>query len=227
MSEHPILFSGPMVRAILEGRKTQTRRPIGFPRRGAFALQDDGSGWWPYQSDDGESTTCDDGIERPMSCPFGQPGDRLWVRETWASPQPGIVAYRADGEAGAWMGDGGGGRIWVHHGWIHGATDGTREGRWYGLSKYGGRWRPSIHMPRRASRITLEVTDVRVQRLQEISEEDARAEGMGISDGRAMCGPQWSFRDGFSDLWDSINGKRAPWESNPWVWAVSFRQVAP
>ena len=84
MADRPILFSAPMVRAVLDGTKTQTRRAVALPRaRDSFVLVEHVDGWWPYQSDDGETPLCNDGMEHPYSCPYGQPGDRLWVRETW------------------------------------------------------------------------------------------------------------------------------------------------
>lgn len=199
MAEKPILFSSPMVRAILEGRKTQTRRivtPIeqvgGMDTYKGFAL---GSG------------------DRPgIYCPYGAPGGSLWVRETWLKldldhwsdltlpcdvivhGRLNSVAYRADTDA-----------------------DGDRI-----RQEYGYKWRPSIFMPRWASRITLEIKAVRVERLQEISEADAQAEGVKPiwnPHGGGTINPHWH---GFRELWNSINGKRASWESNPWVWAVEF-----
>lgn len=154
VKERPILFSGPMVKAILAGKKTQTRRLVKAPR-----------GSEPSHA----------GVD--FGCPYGQLFDRLWVRESWqcnhADQDRSKVNYRADGRD----------RLL---------------------------WTPSIHMPRWASRITLEVTDVRVQRLQDISEEDAKAEGA-------------EGREAFASLWDAINGNRASWASNPWTWAIGFR----
>ena len=139
MKEHPMLFSGAMVRAILEGRKTQTRRVIQSRSRAhpEFVLVEQDGGWLPYLSDDGESNNCD-GMEYPMDCHYGQPGDRIWVRETWSSDDGRTAHYRADGET-------------------HNA---------------GLPWKPSIHMPRWACRLTLEVIGVRVERLNSISRED-------------------------------------------------------
>ena len=176
MKEHPILFSGPMVRAILEGRKTQTRRVM--------------------------KLNMDGGVYSEPRCPDGVPGDRLWVRETWADVRwmqepehfPNGVSYRADCSA-----------------------DSLKLAEHYGV-----RWKPSIHMPRWASRITLEVTEVRAQRLQDITEEDARAEGVNCAVGGFIT---TNPVNAFHGLWDYINGKRAPWDSNPWVWAVTFRRV--
>lgn len=200
VQERPILFSGPMVRAILDGRKTQTRRVV------------------KPQSLVGH---CGGGVV--TKCPYGGTSDRLWVRETWAArldqdhvrpndlPR-GTVGYWADGPARCCN---------------------------TGCPGAAGKVRPSIFMPRWASRITLEITGVRIQRVQKISEEDAEAEGIDIvidqhrspwcasagSDGCA-CGGK-SNREHFALLWDSINAKRGfGWDVNPWVWVVEFKRVA-
>lgn len=197
MPERPILFSGEMVRAILDGRKTQTRRPIA-------PTQPRADGLWPAGRD-------------PLSdCPFGAIGDRLWVRETWGR-------YFTDG-------------VGMHTVY---RADGEHEREWLDL----GRWRPSIHMPRWASRLTLRITHVRVERLQDISEEDARAEGVEPGDRLVRClqtvpcasgGPSCcgstvmadDYRAGFQRVWRSIYGAET-WDANPWVWAISFeREVA-
>lgn len=204
IKERPILFSAPMVRAILEGRKTVTRREIKTRMRSAdtsFELhqQPDGS-WRPMHTFD-ESCMDDQGTEHPITCPYGQPGDRLWVRETWQDVHPvqvidrysqlgraGIpgppgvtyqTIYRADGEYPK-----------VHythehpyrciepdpsHGFLGAADSG-----WTG-------WTPSIHMPRWASRILLEITDVRVERLQDITEDQAKAEGCFFTEYGQAC----------------------------------------
>ena len=205
MTERGILFSAPMVRALLAGTKTQTRRAVKMPPSwDCIVYADWGNGFWPYRSDDGESPSYDNN-EIPLRCPYGQPGDRLWVRETWAphSDFPEVVAravYRADPEC-----------------------------------KYDvDRWHPSIHMPRRASRILLEIVSVRVERLQDISEADARAEG--ITDGGCVCcghaepcgcpNPSPDARDAYVRLWEDINGAGS-WGVNPWVWVVEFKRVTP
>ena len=223
MKERPIIFSAPMVRAILAGTKTQTRRvvkPIGQDY--GFVLQDYGDGWLPYRSDDGELPMKGDN-EIPHSCPYGQPGDRLWVRETWqaffedeVSPdrprgprhtlgipaQPerkSFVFYKADGP-GPFHPDG-----------------------------FAPSWRSPLHLRRKYSRITLEVTNVRVERLQDISEADARAEGapeLLSVDGGYVEHAMGCHRDGFEHLWASINGPGS-WDANPWVWVVEFRRVDP
>ena len=211
MKERPILFSAPMVRAIIEGRKTQTRRvvkPVG--NDDAFVLLDYGTGFWPYRSDDGESSITADGNEAPHYCPYGQPGDRLWVREAfhgyhWDQPR---AVYRADGEC--------------------------QRVRTQIESYEVGRWTPSIHMPRWASRITLEVVCVRVERLNDISEKDAIAEGIAYDDSIPFNGPWFASqgdaqgygwpKDAYQDLWESINGAGS-WAANPWVWVVEFKRV--
>jgi hypothetical protein len=194
MRERPILFSALMVRAILAGRKTQTRRLVTVPWRGSQRALP----YEPYYVDsDGELLFCDEygdyhPIERAHP-PYAEVGDRLWVKETHArgtmTGGAPWVRYRADVESAHMI-----------------ASDGSLIA-----------WRPSIHMPRWASRITLEVTGVRVERLQTIGASDAQAEGV---DARLDLATQ-----SFSWLWDSINGKRAAWASNPWVWVVEFRRV--
>lgn len=156
--ERPILFSGEMVRAILAGAKTETRR-----------------------------------IKRGGRSPYGQTGDRLWVRETWANinrkrVKPEII-YRAGDDPS------------------DPSNDAPRE-----FENDGGKWRPSIFMPRWASRILLGVVYVKVERLQDITEAGAEEEGV---DGRKE----------FAALWDKINGKRGPWRSNPLVWVITFRRI--
>ena len=197
MTERPILFSGPMVRAILDGRKTVTRRVVTVGD--TIEERDDGTPW-PYYT---TWTHGEDGT--PWApCPYGKPGDRLWVRETFCLRDPD------------------------HH---------PERGYWYAATDDvdNPRWTPSIHMPRRASRLTLDVTEVRVERLNAINEGDAISEGIdarcdhGCSSlcGCAMCieGGCPTATSKFEELWDAINGKRAPWSSNPWVWVVEFTRV--
>jgi hypothetical protein len=204
MKEHPILFSGPMVQAIIDGKKTQTRRLVRIDDRPVmFAKASKGKTQIGIPTDAqnvrylGPYLKCDAGpgsdtVSARVPCPYGWPDDRLWVRETWRK-RAGLYYYAADF-----------------------APDDVAALK----------WKPSIHMPREASRLTLEVTDVRVERLQDINEEDAAAEGVP-----PMLG--WprpidpSYRLGFRQLWDQINAKRAPWSSNPWVWVISFRKVGP
>jgi hypothetical protein len=189
-----------MVRAILAGTKTQTRRVVKpHPSDDAFVLVDyssDGGGWRPYRSDDGESQSVrGEWIEEEIACPYGQPGDRLWVRETWLrhSDKPGDYCYRA-----------------TH-----------KDADFFGQT-HGG-WKPSIHMPRAVSRITLEVTGVRVERLQDISSEDAQAEGWPGPDEHNSIRRAYPIA-WYAHLWEQINGTNS-WEANPWVWVVEFRPL--
>lgn len=202
--ERPILFSAPMVRAILECRKTQTRRVI-------KPVQPRDDGMWPA------------GRDPVPDCLYGHPGDRLWVREACRAeeltaeaaiidefvncddePIEGLdgVRYLADN----------------HFEPIENTSEAADA--WGELNAYRGKRGatvPPIHMPRWASRITLEITDVRVQRVQDISEADALAEG---------CRSAIKHSAAFADIWDSINAKRGfGWNANPWVWALTFKRV--
>lgn len=221
MKERPILFSGPMVRAILEDRKTQTRRevkpqplmwdssdkpsisdgpihgpeeyqPVAYDKHGDMIA---GKPIYGVYDSDGEWG---------VKCPYGQPGDRLWVRETFADEAGGTrqflgehLFYRADA--------------------LHPIVD---------------KWTPSIYMPRWASRITLEIAAVRVERLQDISEADARAEGFQLTGwvpsysnpDNAMGDETFTAKDNFAELWESINGAGS-WDANPWVWVIDFKVV--
>jgi len=198
MKERPILFSAPMVRALLDGNKTQTRRVVKVestmgrdsilaPHKGrkyaaTYLLPDHAS----------DATACS---------PYGQPGDRLWVREKWAAP------HSQDGMKP--------GHMYIDESFIHYAAS----------EPLGGLlWRPSIHMPRWASRILLEITSVRAERLQAINEVDAIAEGAPW----AACGsPQeGSHKAGYAQLWEAINGPDS-WQANPWVWVIEFKKVNP
>lgn len=242
--ERPILFSGAMVRAILEGRKTQTRRVVK-----GLALD-----WL----NDARFTPGYVAARANGLCPFGYPGDRLWVRETWQQVHPLQVAkgrhstpgragipgpppvdyrtiYRADGEFPPIYSLGG-------EPWPFRSLEPFERN---GMSAFVDqpRWTPSIHMPRWACRLVLEVTDVRIERLQDISEEDAVAEGcrwVGTSGGRdfysAWTPPPGvrvdtfnpsgspSAREAFDHLWASINGTESLL-ADPWVWVVSFRRA--
>ncbi len=227
MREKPIIFSGPMVRAILEGHKTQTRRVI--------PCQPESFGppmWWlpdfaqPIRPPSREAYIA----EALKRCPY-QVGMTLWVRETWAEcgriDYPGVVLdyegikYRADGE--------------VRH------CSGRTLREWAGKEpQYVGKWRPSIFMPRWASRITLEVTGVRVGRVQDISEEDVLSEGTEQVAWESKDYREYTcmWRDcasairtrrraEFRKLWDSINAKRGyGWDTNPWVFVYEFRRIA-
>jgi hypothetical protein len=194
--ERPIIFSGPMVRAILDGRKTQTRRIVKHVP--ALGSPDD----WCHKVDRAQFEEEIGNYRR--FCPYGTPGDRLWVREAWCPGGNQSVYLKADVDLPDDP------RVWMH----------DRQ------PPYGGTWRPSIHMPRWASRITLEITGIRVERLQEISEQDARAEGVQPRNaGQDEAGPIKTYRTGFVHVWQEINGKRANWTSNPWVWVVEFRRT--
>lgn len=294
MKERPILFSGPMVRAIIEGQKTQTRRVV-TPQ-------------WDQQADVKEmSATTPEGwqtsghsgrwwcageanSDEVVRCPYGIPGDRLWVRETfWGKHDveygdygvlysnapcldvgkefhPGID-YCATPEAfNPPRGEEARGRPIVKHEkeepgtwwlappdkWDGTDEDHSKNGSWVFLPWPEAEYtkHPSIHMPRWASRIDLEVTGIRVERIQDITEEDAKAEGVQIPVTTEQCPPGMCrplvnaltpyrpgprgitqhnlYRAEFAFLWDSINGKRGfSWEKNPWVWVVSFKLLRP
>lgn len=198
MSVKGIIFSAPMVRGLLDGRKTQTRRLI-KPRR-AYSLFD-GSWSDSYILDPGN----DEWRMRDLPC---APGDRLYVREAWhvrgVYSDVVEVGYRASANRSH--------TEYVGQVPVELAVPG--KGKWPEFPKYG----PSIHMPRWASRITLTVTEVRVQRLQEINADDCRAEGLGDGDFDSMDPRGW-----YRDLWDSLHTKPGErWEDNPWIVAVSF-----
>ena len=214
--EHPILFSGEMVRAILSGRKTQTRRPIRVPNNATpdCQLMEPHEVVWNAPSG---------GILTPVP---RHTGDRLWVRETWCSGDryyqshenevPAVVGYRADRSAIQWD------------------AEPPRQIPAYDIAQWNwdmAVWRPSIHMPRWASRITLEITGVRVERLQDISEEDAIAEGMplpagpGFVNGEPATVAVFDARLAFRALWDATYAKSAPWSNAPWVWVIAFKRV--
>lgn len=201
MADRPILFSAPMVRALLAGTKTQTRRmvkpqpPTEAKDAGVIGSGDPKSnGIWVWL-DDTDIEWCSP-IGDEFRCPYGVPGDRLWVKETHAlAPDHGLYGVR------------------------YFATDAVHDLR---------KRRPSIHMPRWASRLTLTISDVRIQRLKDISEEDAMAEGLkwvvpGMWSVDSVSVPVVSHdpRVAYFQLWDHINGEGAA-AANPWVWAVSF-----
>lgn len=185
MKERPILFSAPLVQAILNGRKTQTRRlcktPIEVPRGFSGASRSRLEAW-------------DKILDK---CPYGQIGDRLWVRETFLQSPDGAFWYRADkGEADLAV-------------------------------IYDYKWKSSIFMPRKASRILLEITKIRVERLQDILPKDIQAEGIEVLERDRVCDPLENasiYLDQWIMLWDKINRKKAPWCSNPWVWVIDFRR---
>lgn len=221
MKERPILFSAPMVRVLLEGRKTQTRRVVkpqppsghnfaGFTTHSTCSA-DEGKAVWAA----GSGPLMHEAHR--VRCPYGQPGDRLWVREAWRLCREADGVKPRDTDAAY--------RCWYE-------ADAPHQPGF-------GRLRPGMFMPRWASRITLEITEVRVQRVQEISEEGAIAEGIERDDegrwtdyqnlgfGGYFDHPIQGARFSFASLWDSINAKRGfGWDANPWVWCLSFRRVA-
>jgi hypothetical protein len=213
ISERGMIFNAEMVRALLDGRKTQTRRPIKWKetRFTEIGEREDGSKW-PW-SEDAEHA-CD--FWHP--CPFGAVGDRIWVREAFRvhsrATDVATLVYKAS-ERNSW-------------------TEQTRRVPVAVCNKPATpeKWTPSLHMPRWASRILLEITDVRVERLNAISEEDARAEGI-IDGGCLNCGepepcgcvnPEPDATDAFAYLWQSIYGQES-WNANPWVWVIEFKRV--
>ena len=209
--ERPILFNAPMVRAILDGRKTQTRRVVKQKHLPWLAniLGNFLDGKWN---------------QRPL--PYGQPGDRLWVRETHAQVfEVDILAGRPVGPIGT---AGSPARPEWKSRYVYLADGEMPNVQWHHVGdSQPVRWTPSIHMPRSASRITLEIVSVRVERLQDISEADAKAEG--AEPYRLPVHPaRESIRhvDGFCALWTSINGPGS-WDANPWVWVVEFKRVTP
>lgn len=221
MRERPILFSGPMVRAILEGRKTQTRRvvkPQPDTTSDGFARVKIG----PH-THSGPTAYLLEKLAQ-FSCPFGQPSDRLWVRETWA-PMCRVADPYCECETPE--------AIAAHHYVEYRAdTDNPYPGDWPAEeareNEDAPRWRPSIHMPRPVARLLLDITGVRIERLCQISQDDALAEGIEyrgdrIQDGR-MTGPNGKSLTGeFRDLWDALNAKRGHgWDANPWVWVIEF-----
>ena len=197
MIERGMIFNAEMVRAILDGRKTQTRRIV--------KLQPDEDGLAKVTNGPWVDTS-----ERNYRCPFGDVGDRIWVRETWAeagASAPNLKLYRANYPE----------HLPSHYENVPPANE--------------IRWTPSIHMPRWASRILLETTDVRVERLNAMSERDAQAEGVGKLRGGYWqhYQPGWtqhqlSARGSFVTLWKSIYGEES-WNFNPWVWVIEFKRI--
>jgi hypothetical protein len=238
MKERPILFSGAMVRALLNGSKTQTRRVVKpAPDADQVLRTVTGSSGFVYSVDDTPSVPYPAVRRIRWDCPYGQPGDRLWVRETWR----GVVEISPPGQS-------------VEHGVARYVPDREHCRRVeYAATQARDSepWRPSIHMPRWASRILLEIVSLRVERLQDISDHDAIAEGIepnwcgDLSKGpNGFGGEGWvpdcgwinylSGPDGeeahtavesYRTLWESINGPGS-WEANPWVWVVEFKRVA-
>ena len=201
MKERPIHFSAPMVRAILDGSKTQTRRVVKQDREGLL---------------DCEPTPAWDAFWQCVACPYGKPGDRLWCRETFAIV-PRTAYARSEGVQQMLRPDDDHDAAIYRAGWDR--------------SNGGFRWRPSIHMPRWASRILLEIVSVRVERLQDISEDDARAEGIAYSErfegyctGEAEHFNSHDPRQSYFSLWEAINGAGSV-AANPWVWVVEFKRI--
>lgn len=250
--ERPIPFSAPMVRALLDGSKTQTRRIVKPQPAFGCHYVINGARTAALHLSDVPGRECVPPTARSkdhrLPCPYGVVGDRLWVRETWAAWTWGDCFTGECDE------------ITCAPSEMQERYGASRENVEYFADGIAApdRWRPSIHMPRWASRITLEITDVRVQRVQDISEEDARAEGMQpiepyeswshfLADGGAvaggpelaigdeMCGSTviaktkvmrlgFSARERFASLWDSISDDNS-WATNPWVWALTFKRV--
>ncbi len=206
-----MIFNGEMVRAILDGRKTQTRRIMkvqpsdGFhPTHNGYDLDLNAHWYTPGVVDkNGYLQPAKKDVfgvadeNEGYTCPFGSVGDRIWVRETW-NKYGGLLTYRAD------------------YDWIE---DMKKE---MACHESYPKWHPSIHMPRLASRLTLEITGVRVERLRDLSEDDAKSEGITPPSGGVL--PGWEYRINFRDLWMSIYGADN-WEANPWVWVIEFKVV--
>lgn len=249
MKERGMIFNGEMVRAILDGRKTQTRRIMkvqpsdGFhPTHNGYDLDLNAHWYTPGVVDkNGYLQPAKKDVfgvadeNEGYTCPFGAVGDRIWVRETW-----GVVSHELDedGRIQPWspdrpataihempFGNGyyTGHAIYAADGeFTWGDDDGYEDGR--------SCWKPSIHMPRAACRILLEVTGVRVERLNSISQEDAQAEGMELTGWRPTYsdpdsgGEVWTPYDNFAQLWESIYGEES-WKANPWVWVIEFKVV--
>lgn len=205
--ERPILFKGPMVRKILADEKTNTRRimnpqPVPDPN---FL----GGIVWKTKKYETSIESINLG-HFPEVCPFGAPGQKLWVRESFVigakgwNPGPDAkpaLWYRADNNENL---------LWTHEN---------------GETNFEIPWKPSIHMPRWASRLALEIVNVRVERLQDISEEDAKSEGVTIAPGDIQSPDSRSYRGAFAFLWNQINSERGSWSDNPYTWVISFRRI--
>lgn len=206
MKQRPILFSAPMIRALLDGTKTQTRRVWKMPKgccwyvSGSMAgemsgdfCDGNGKGWWSVDE---------------LACPYGKVGDQLWVRETWGILHPQYI--NEPHEPTFWRAD---------------YSDADLAEQKAGTLLLP-RWKPSIHMFRNRSRITLEITSVRVERLQDISQVEAMAEGAkptSLVEAREL--DMLTYEAGYRKLWESINGAGS-WDLNPWVWVLEFKRIA-
>lgn len=215
--ERPILFSGPMVRALLDGSKTQTRRAVKLPHQNPLGQWEVFHWGGPNggKTRDGHTAPFQHAISHSRTgeihlCPHGQPGDRLWVREAFDflpaggpdQPQACEIVY-----------------------WSTGSLEARTAPTDYNPMIYGReKVRPGIHMPRWASRLLLEIVSVRVERLQAISETDAEAEGVGFLRSVPDVDETLTAKQLYDALWDSINGAGS-WDANPWVWAVEFKVV--
>lgn len=223
MKERPILFSAPMVRAILSGTKTQTRRILKLKWGFDLEERDDGT-LWPWA----EHPDCDDDVWMP--CPQGEIGDQLWVREAFRFPAS--LDHLSPSVCGDKALDAGYRTPWAP---TQFEADGSRTGEWRGFDTppektRPGKLRPGIHMPHWASRITLDIKAVRVERLQDISHADAAAEGCdpwvdlagvpGVTVGDRFD----DFRRAYQHLWNQIHGPDS-WAANPWVWVVEFERA--
>lgn len=239
IKERPILFSSPMIRAILDGKKTQTRRVV-KPQpdilNGTFEFSGEAKDAWPEPdvmiayTPSGKFGVCNPPY---FKMPYGKPGDRLWVRETWGilnsqwspvneNPHADVIGKMTCGQFASYAVKGFGCHI-VYRADHATGNDGP------GVIK----WNPSIFLPRWASRITLEIADVRVERLRDITEDDAAVEGVGkqfrmsVKVGKVGLDERIpsSFRGGFANTWDEINGSKYHWSTNPFVWAITFRRI--
>lgn len=233
MKEKPILFSGDMVRAILAGKKTQTRRAMQLPviqqTLEILDIVEHGDEWLLKVRDENLFVAHLGDQKLRLRSPYGKPGDRLWVRESIWQEREGCTM-----PSGEYMDS------WRNKGAVAYMAE-HPERNWGDTSLPWGKMasRPSIHMPRFASRITMEVTAVRVERLQDISAEDAIKEGAfqqgkvgddPVADLWTMTGKGWRYnsaKEAYASYWDELNAKRSGclWSDNPWVWCVEFKRV--
>lgn len=204
MRDRPIIMTGESVRAILLKMKTQTRRAVKLPK---WSTGD----WDDFETDGftAEIICADTGCLADIACPYGQIGDRLWIKERWHTNSVLPLRDRTDVD------------------YIYAADLGSN-----GVSRYDAPWKSPMFMPRAASRLTLEITNVRIERLQAITEEDAIADGCVAGYGPIAClriSGTWTARERYLFLWDSINGRKVSptLQANPWVIALDFKEVTP